>query len=68
MRRACCAISAFFLIIFFCAFPLSAAEYDFYGGEQTREAEDYDLGALIDELPDEEKTNAVEIAEARKRG
>lgn len=44
---------------------MSAAEYDFYGGEQTREAEDYDLGALIDELPDEEKTNAVEIAEAR---
>ena len=65
MRRVCCAAAALFFIILSCACPLSAVEYDFYGGQQTEEAGVYDLGNVINELPDDLKKEAEEIGTAK---
>ena len=51
MRRPIRAVAALFAA-FALSITVSAAEYDFYGGEVSDGADEYDLGGVIDELPD----------------
>ena len=67
MRRPIRAVAAFFAA-FALSFTVSAAEFDFYGGETAGGADEYDLSGVIDELPDDVKDEAADIGAAADTG
>ena len=64
MKRLFSAAVTAFLLLFAFSLAAHAAEYDFYGGEVSDDGGEYDLGGVIDELPDGVKDEAADIGAA----